>query len=299
MGYGDFTLISSDGIHFHIDRSLLAYLSGFFRDLFALPSPGSSYTGIVGENSVAVQQPSNTLNAFLRHIDPNKVKPEINKSNIASILECARFYRVPTIMTWFTQEVQVRRTMFRRKEQEPCFMEKNPLFVLSLAYQLGLRDLTEIAMSALITCEIAQWDIDAELPMDSRLILYCRKLRDERIYMYSDLVESLTEHEISNAKNIKDATRETCMSCTVARAQWTHKMMSTAIRHPEWSAFVEAYEEDIEPHDCDHDISWPTIKRKPFTKWCNIHRPEQLEHRPPAIPAWLDQQLQVNALLTP
>lgn len=102
-------------------------------------------------------------------------------------------------------------------------MEKHVLLVLTLAHKFGLRELTSITMDALITCDAAWWKEAIDIPMDGRLLLYCRQIHDKRIEVYSEMVEKLTEHELSNTKNIKDSTRETCMSCTVTRAQWTHK----------------------------------------------------------------------------
>ena len=296
--YGDFTLISSDSVRFHIDRSLLGYVSGFFKDIFSL-TPTRPFGIEFTEDSLTVKETSPVLDTFLRHIDPNRTTPRIEAETIGPLLEAARFYRVLSIITWFKNEVLVRRANFRTKIDGPCFLDEHPLLVLALTYKFGLEELARTAISQLIICDAALWKKSIDVDIDGRLVLYCRQLRDERIELYSSLVESLTQHELSNTKNIKDSDRETCMSCTVARAQWTYKMLNSVFRRPEWSACFEAYSEEIEPYDCDHEISWPDIKQKTMTKWRNVNKPEKLEEKIPHTPTWLDNQLRDNAIFTP
>jgi hypothetical protein len=298
-GYGDFALISSDWVRFHIDRSLLAHTSGFFKDVFSLPqAPLSRFEEAHGA-FLLLKEPSTTVDPLLRHIDPNKTTPDIEVSTIGAVLEAARFYRIPLIIRWFKSEAEVRRTKYRSKEKEPCFMEKHPLLVLALAHKFGLSDLTQCAIRELITCEAELWSEDIDAAIDGRLVLYCKSLRDERIQLYVDLVESLTQHELSNAKKIKDHNTETCMSCTVSRAEWTHGMLSIIIHCPEWSSFLAAYEEETLPYSCTHGNSWPNHKRRILQKWMNFKQPLRFERHLSSFPKWLDRQLLDNASLAP
>jgi BTB/POZ domain len=297
-GYGDFALISSDGVRFHIHRSLLAHTSGFFKDLFSPSQVHQSGFEEAHGAFLLLKEPSITVEPLLRHIDPNET-PDIEISTITAVLEAARFYRIPLIIRWFESEVvAVRRSKFRG-EIEPCFMEKHPLLVLALAHKFGLMDLTQSAMRELITCDAELWDEDIDAAIDGRLVLYCRGLRDKRIELYVELVESLTQHELSNAKKIKDHNDETCMSCTVTRAKWTYSMLSSIIRRPEWSSFLAKYDEEIEPYSCPHENLWPDHKRKILQKWMNVNQPPRFERNLLSFPEWLQRQLLDNASLAP
>jgi hypothetical protein len=91
------------------------------------------------------------------------------------------------------------------------------------------------------------------------------------------------------------------MSCTVARAEWTHAMMETAIRRPEWSVFLASYKAEVDPYSCSCEdrISWPSHKLNTLQKWVNVNQPERLEGKMPSTPEWMYRQLRENASLAP
>jgi hypothetical protein len=191
------------------------------------------------------------------------------------------------------------RLKFGSTEAEPCIMKQHPLFLLFLAYRFGLTTLAQLAINEPVTCESQLWREDVDAAMEGRLVLYCRQLRGERIELYTELVYELTQHELRHSRDrIGDTKADTCMSCTVARVEWTHNMMDTAIRRPALSAFQESYEVEMEPYSCscDSTISWPEHKRDALRTWIRANK--KLEELP-SIPDWMHRQLLDNASLAP
>lgn len=281
-GYGDFVLISNDGVAFHVPSFLLSHASGFFRDLFALPNP--PYHTI--SKRLQVKENEEDLSLLLRCIDPNKAKPEIHMATIGKLLEGARFYQILSIFHWFNDAIRDRNLLV-----------EHPMLILGLAFQLGLENTVRVAINELIECHISKWDVEVELDIPYRVIQYCRSMRDKRFREYNELIEKLSDFELSNTHRPKDTTMEVCMSCSVERAKWIQKMMLTAMDHPKWSVFKEVYEDVEECEECE--ILWTSYKEKPFEKWCNRVRPQLFESRLPVLPDWMEYRLSLNANLNP
>ncbi|KAG8830479.1 hypothetical protein FRC20_008419, partial [Serendipita sp. 405] len=74
-GYGNFKLISNDGVAFHFPKFLLSYQSPVFEGMFAACSPNAA-----SSNVLQLTEDSDTLDCFLRYLDPKKkfVPPAIN-----------------------------------------------------------------------------------------------------------------------------------------------------------------------------------------------------------------------------
>ncbi|KAG8796927.1 hypothetical protein FRC17_007904, partial [Serendipita sp. 399] len=95
-GYGDFNLVSSDGVVFSISRTFLSYVSPIFRDMLEL-----------GHNEIELQvvEGSKILDQFLRFFDPLKNLLHIEWETVDALLEAARKYQVERIFTYWEQQV--------------------------------------------------------------------------------------------------------------------------------------------------------------------------------------------------
>ncbi|KAG8804224.1 hypothetical protein FRC16_011083 [Serendipita sp. 398] len=231
---GGFALISSDGIRFHINSSILAHSSRFFNDLFSLPSSEQSTTRGRDQTTLSMTQNSETLRQLLTFIDPNKPRPRaIQAHTIVNLIEAACLYRVPAVVHWFQDTYDVAWSVGREKVTERSFISEHPLLSLALCFRLGFKRGVEQSILELVECNVDKWDEDVEI--NGRLFNYCRKLRQERTMFYQGMVEKLSGHEYSNSHQIKDTNKEICMSCAVSRAQWTYDLMQLATEEPKWS----------------------------------------------------------------
>lgn len=288
-GYGDLILLSKDDVRFYFPSSVLAHASGFFRDMFDTVNKANS------PQLLSVKEHSSLLKQFLSHIDPLKPTPRINVGTIASLLETARFYQVPSVIPWFQEEVFIDYSDVRGRG-EVALIHSHPLLVLGLAFKLGLYECVQRATQELIFCHIDKWNEEVDIPYP--VIRYCRQLRDAHVQNYRELVETLTNYEISNAHKYKDVDRRLCMGCSVRRARWTFKLLSIAVDNPRWSIFKQSY--DSENEVCTScRLAWSLYKEKPYLKWVNRVRPESKEQKLPDLPMWLRDQLHNNSLLNP
>lgn len=237
-----------------------------------------------------VKEIAEDLESILRCIDPNKSKPDANPARIGKLLEAARFYQINAIIHWF-------RDIALNSDQSGTLVQRQPLLVLGISFQLGLEDCVQRAMHELIQCDVKHWDADIDVDIPFQVIQYCRSLRDKRFRLYNELIVKLADFEVSNSGRYKDKDMSICMTCSVVRAEWIHNMILTAVDHPKWTAFKEVYEDVEECTSCE--ILWKDYKSKPYEKWCNRVRPESFETKLPLVPSWMKEHLSRNAVLVP
>lgn len=132
-GYGDFALQSSDGVICHFPRYLLAYISGFFKDLFDLPNSDS------GPTPLLLTEPSQMVELLLSHMDTKIRVQSINPNTIVDLLEAARKYQVPTIGEWFEAEIKHKRVPLAGDVSVTNLLLDNPLLTLHCAWRFNLQ----------------------------------------------------------------------------------------------------------------------------------------------------------------
>ncbi|CCA77178.1 hypothetical protein PIIN_11160 [Serendipita indica DSM 11827] len=122
-GYGDFVLQSSDGKDFHFPRAILAFTSGFFKDMFDLPN--SSTAEGTPEKLLVLAESSQLVQMLLDVINPNVPLPPLDTSTIVGLLEGARKYRVPCVFRWFEKEAIRSQPSFLLVQTSIIFLKSN------------------------------------------------------------------------------------------------------------------------------------------------------------------------------
>ena len=299
-GSGDFELVSTDAVHFGIHRFILQHTCGFFADMFSLPAPAKhtlqdAQASEELENVIEIKLPSKILHEFLSHIEPNQPQPRLDPETIEALIEAALFYRVPSIISWFIDIISADCGDRVTHELHPSLLATHPLLTLSLCYSVGDKSGVTSAIQELTSCNSMLWN--EEVHLSGRLFLYCVQLRQQRTALYLDLTDKMADFELSNTGNVKDKTRVTCMSCSIAMGRWIKSLASSASQWPKWENMQAIY---ISPMRCNScEFAWFEYKSKTFTKWVNINRPDRKEQSHPLIPEWLTGELVANAARVP
>ncbi|KAG8762815.1 hypothetical protein FRC20_008420 [Serendipita sp. 405] len=178
-GYGDFKLISSDGVVFHFPKFLLSYQSPVFEGMFAAGSAGA-----VSSDGLQLTEDSNTLECFLRYLDPKKkfVPPEINL--VEPLLEASRKYDVPRITERWEEQMMTRWKGVLAETEETS----RPMECLAIASRFNLDSLARVVLRELIKAPIT--DLKSDMTFESRMFTHLILLRANRISWFDNKVAS-------------------------------------------------------------------------------------------------------------
>ncbi|KAG8804992.1 hypothetical protein FRC18_006926 [Serendipita sp. 400] len=178
-GHGDFKLISSDGVVLHFPKFLLSYQSPVFEGMFAACSPNAA-----SSHELQLTEDSDTLDCFLRYLDPKKkfVPPKINL--VEPLLEASRKYDVPRITEWWEEQ------MMTRWKGVPAETEEisRPIECLAIASRFNLDSLARVVLRELIKAPIT--DLKSDVSFESRMFTHLILLRANRIGWFDNKVAS-------------------------------------------------------------------------------------------------------------
>lgn len=204
-GYGDFALVSSDGVRFYIQRLFLFYVSPVFKDMFGTGEDPSE---------LVLTEDADTLDRLLRFIDPIKDPLPVDSKSIVRLLEAATKYRVSKALRWWENEVL----------REGSKMEQ-PIIAFSLATRYNLPNAARKALQLLVTADDSIFTNDHQL--DPRLIAYLTRLRTERSHWLRDGLWTLY---VAAGKSYTKWDR-TEVTATV---KWAMDAAGALHRHPCW-----------------------------------------------------------------
>lgn len=248
-GYGDFALLSSDKVVFHISKFLLGYASPVFSDMFDLGTssiveneerPSSVLepqnldvmeTPKQSPQQVSLEEPALILDQMLKHIDPKHSIEPLNEITIGGLLEAARKYQLATIMEWFKSESMKYCEYPDNPIPGKSLMSRNPLLVLALANEYDMSSLAQQATCAIIGGEAALLQKDVNMPL--KLYRHVSGLRDARIQWYLSLIGT-----IANKRHRGKPVQPTiCLTCSATRSGWVHQLTETIFAAPTWKRF--------------------------------------------------------------
>jgi hypothetical protein len=159
----------------------------------------------------------------------------IDTETIKPLLEAARKYQLPTILQWFEREV----TNVDASQAKPCerkpLIEKDPLFVLSLATEYGSEELVPKAILAAANGRPMEKIDDLVDIKHYRLI---HLLRQKKIETYFALIQELAKLNVSTESY-------RCSSCGTTYSTWLIRVTKAILEEPRWECFIDA----IESHD--------------------------------------------------
>jgi BTB/POZ domain len=197
-GYGDFALQCSDGVICHFPRYLLAYMSGFFRDMFSLPE-GAEAQSPNSSEPLKVTETGEIIELLLQHIDPKIRNPDMDPNTIVSLLEAARKYQVAVVTEWFEEEIKLKRVIVfvddvsTQAQTEPLLVT-NPLLVLYCAVRFDLPRPGQLALRELTHCnESLLQSTDHDLPL--HVYLHGMDLRNKRVEFFTTFITELAALE--------------------------------------------------------------------------------------------------------
>ncbi|KAG8797702.1 hypothetical protein FRC16_008597 [Serendipita sp. 398] len=101
--YGDFRLISSDGVTFSFPRFLLAHVSPVFKDMLEIGTGNP-----MGQQAeLRLAENFTTLDQLLRLLDPTKKPLPIHIDTIEGLLESAQKYQVERVFEYWEEQMKV------------------------------------------------------------------------------------------------------------------------------------------------------------------------------------------------
>jgi len=139
---------------------------------------------------------------MLHLIDPNKSNPAMKAETVGQLIEAARFYQIPCIVTWFKDTVLRGSVDALGEDAQESFVQQYPLLVLSLSHKLGLEKCLQVALRELSICSMDKTMEGVDVSF--RVYRHVLTLRNYRVDRYHWLVRRLSIHDKSNRGNIKD-----------------------------------------------------------------------------------------------
>ncbi|CCA68487.1 hypothetical protein PIIN_02351 [Serendipita indica DSM 11827] len=159
-GYGDFKLISSDKVAFHIPRSLLTHVSPVFRDMFAMGD---------GPSELQVTEDASTLRLLLLFFDPvQDIDVPMDFGTLTALLEAAQKYQAPQVVKWWEREV---RKPSRKKLNDP-------MLCLAIAARFSLHETVRAALRDLVKAPLKE--LQTPILFESKLFSHLLELRADR-----------------------------------------------------------------------------------------------------------------------
>ncbi|KAG8796928.1 hypothetical protein FRC17_007905 [Serendipita sp. 399] len=235
-GYGDFSLISSDGMVFSISSTLLSDASLVFKDMLEL--------GRKEVPELALAENSKTLEELLLYFEPLKKPLHINWDTIEGLLESARKYQVERVFKCWEREMKV------SVGEEVKII--NPLACLALACQFGRYEMARLALRELIRAPSNELYAPIKTAVDGRVMLQLLHLRQVRLQKMKDRLLGFKEHLNKGA------------GCKGDHPDILNGMLGVALElmnEPSWSTLernMDAWRE------CD-ECTWSTDGMPPWT----------------------------------
>ncbi|KAG8833240.1 hypothetical protein FRC17_011071 [Serendipita sp. 399] len=222
--YGDFVLKSSDGVVFHFSRSILAYMSDFFRGMFELPATEKNQG--TARNPLVLTEAAAVIEVFLQQIDPKNPTPTIDHDTVIGLLEMARKYQVQTIFDRF--QIMMR----RERDQYTGLLFSRPLAVLYIALQHDLEMVGKWALQELMQCSSRYIEND-EVEIPAKTFQYIHRLRRERLRKLQAYIDVITKSNTS--ADPPSVTK--CARCSTLRSELLLHLERSIEKKPNWSTF--------------------------------------------------------------
>ncbi|KAG8797703.1 hypothetical protein FRC16_008598 [Serendipita sp. 398] len=219
--YGDFRLVSSDGVVFSFPRFLLSHMSPVFKDMLEIGTADS-----MGRDAeLRLAEDSTTLDQLLRFLDPAKRPLPIDISTVDRLLESAQKYQIERVFEYWEEQMTVRDASMKVVEIR-C-----PMVTLSLATRFHRRHMLKLALRELIRGP----DTNLHSPSNGFLIgptiiIHATRLRQQRS---EKLIGRIREHQKSLAQ------RHTC--CRESEFTFMKgtviPFILELIKEPSWNTF--------------------------------------------------------------
>ncbi|KAG8812595.1 hypothetical protein FRC17_001949 [Serendipita sp. 399] len=223
-GYGDFVLKSSDGVVFHFSRSILAYMSDFFRGMFELPATEKNQG--TARKPLVLTETAAAIEVFLQQIDPKNPTPTIDHDTVIELLEMARKYQVQTIFDRF--QIMMR----REHDQYTGLLFSRPLAVLYIAMQHDLEMVGKWALQELMQCSSRRIEND-EVEIPAKTFQYIHRLRRERLRKLQAYIDVITKSNTT----VDPPSVTTCARCSTLRSELLLHLERSIEKNPNWSTF--------------------------------------------------------------
>ncbi|KAG8814193.1 hypothetical protein FRB91_011121 [Serendipita sp. 411] len=215
--YGDFQLISSDGVVFSISRFLLSYVSPVFKDMLEL---GGEITSGVAE--IQLTESSVTLDQLLRFFDPLKDPAPIDTKTMEPLLESARKYQIEGVFKYWEDQ------MVYRNKQKQITTVYSPLACFALASRFGRHEMTRTALRELLRAPSKELQAPVSTTAESGVMQRLLQLRLARLQKMRDRIAQVQE-------SIQSGTR--CGNVHVDVVQSILKLTLQLMDEPSWSTF--------------------------------------------------------------
>ncbi|KAG8799231.1 hypothetical protein FRC17_007191 [Serendipita sp. 399] len=223
--YGDFRLISSDGVAFSFPRFFLSHVSPVFEDMLKLgPTNSSAQQQQQETEQLILTEDSVTLDQLLRFFDPAKKPLPINAATIERLLEAARKYQVEQVFDYWEDQMMV------RDVGRKVIKIRDPLVSFLLAHHFERHNLMKLALRELVRIPDTKLWLPQGYIVDYRLMLHIMKLRQERaaqlISRLDAFQKSISWHSACcNAENVAQL------------QQHTVSLILKLIKEPSWESF--------------------------------------------------------------
>ncbi|KAG8805746.1 hypothetical protein FRC19_007687, partial [Serendipita sp. 401] len=169
--YGDFRLISSDGVIFSFPRFLLAHISPVFKDMLEIGTGNP-----MGQQAeLRLAENSTTLNQLLRLLDPAKKPLPIHMDTVEELLESARKYQVERVFEYWQEQMKV------QDDDDEVVKIRHPMISFLLGGRFRRDELTRLALRELIRApDTSLYLSEKGFTVDHRVMTYVSRLRQER-----------------------------------------------------------------------------------------------------------------------
>ncbi|KAG8753111.1 hypothetical protein FRC14_006420 [Serendipita sp. 396] len=244
VDYGDFVLKSSDDLLFYFSRAILAYVSDFFRCMFELPS--SDETQGTAQKPLIVTETADVLKGFLEQIDAKTLPPGFGHDSVVDILEAARKYQVPVIITRFEAEIhrehQLRNVASRSSD---LLLLSHPLVVLYIALHHDIESVGKWAIQELARCS-SRFIEEENVEIPAKASQYIQKLRRGRIQHFQKYIDILAKTRPPRQAGSSQGPfmrfpEDTCIDCATYRSEWLLQLDRSLEREPNWKTFARVY----------------------------------------------------------
>ena len=266
--YGDFALLCSDGVICYFPRYLLGYMSGFFKDMFDLPN-----NNVQLASPLSLTEPSGTIELLLQHIDLKTPPPDIDAGTIVDLLEAAQKYQVPTIYTWFENEIEHRRVLVQNDLQKENLVLSNPSLVFYCALRFKRLKAGQLALKQLIQCESLLDLLYSQKDITVHELVHCMRLQNDRLEEFMKFTNELGRMQMDSTSRHAvwshhfENHRTICAPCVANLSHWITSLQQAVKRSPCWASFAKAYEKGDGTCVYCKTSSWPDYFRYLLPGW--------------------------------
>lgn len=201
--FGDFALLSSDGITFFMPRVIIQHSSKVFAAMFEVGKPEENNAPIKTQAESAILE---LLFTFLHPGMPNPIIKDL--ATLVEIIKVATQYEMELVLSnlqacFFDQKVP------KSQGSRQSIIKAEPLASLAVAYEFSLSDIIVAALREVLKGDLGAQLLAAEqyeLPLSVLGKVY--KLREERVDWYSSKVLYLCSLADSNVYGIGGQIRD-------------------------------------------------------------------------------------------